>query len=199
MLTQDKRLINAKSGPRRNVNAKTNKHYSDSQKLEVVQAYLALGGNTSAVSKTLGINVYTIYAWMRTDWWKELIDQIKKQENLTLSTTLKRIIDNSLTVIEERLEKGDYIYNQKTGVLSRKPVSMKDAAKLTTDLIDKRIKIESKESFTIAQENIAEKLATLAASFAELANKPKPQIEVTDVIFAQESVNAVHEERKEGL
>lgn len=187
MLTQDKRLINAKSGPRRNVNAKTNKHYSDSQKLEVVQAYLALGGNASAVSKTLGINVYTIYAWMRTDWWKELIDQIKKQENLTLSTTLKRIIDNSLTVIEERLEKGDYIYNQKTGVLSRKPVSMKDAAKLTTDLIDKRIKIESKESFTVAQENIAEKLATLAASFAELANKPKPKIEVTDVIFAEEA------------
>lgn len=176
----------------------TKSRWSVSQKMEAVTTFLVLGGNIAHTAAALRIPVDTVYRWKRTDWWRESLIEIRGQENLTLSAKLKRLVDNSLEAVQDRLEHGDWIYDQKSGEMRRKPVAMKDAHKVAVDLIDKKVKLEKQENFVVAQENIQDKLNKLAQAFSELANKPKPQINVTDVVFATEETNdALHEERSE--
>lgn len=172
-------------------------HWSDAQKIEAVTTYLALGGSVRLTAATLKIPDTNIYAWRRTEWWHNLEEEIKKEERLTLSNNLKRLVDKSLEAISDRLENGDWIYDQKTGEMKRKPVAMKDAAKVATDFIDKRIKIESKESFTVAQENIQDKLNQLAKSFSELASK-KPELIAQDIAFKEVEQNEASEHPEGG-
>jgi hypothetical protein len=127
----------------------------------------------------------TIVSWRTTEWWKELEKDLRAEENIVLSSTMKGLVDKSLLAVEDRLDNGDWIYDNKQGKAVRKPVSMKDALSVSTNLIDKRIAIASTESYTVANDSIAEKLAKLAKSFEEFASA-KPTVNVTDVIFVEE-------------
>lgn len=183
MLSDKPSKQSVKSGPRRSVK-KAYKHWSDSQKIEAVTTYLALGGSPTKTCEILQIPQQTLYEWKRQEWWHRVEQEIKKEEKLTLSYNLKNVIDRSIHLIADRLENGDWIYDNKTGKLLRKPVPMKDAARVASDMIDKRLKIEQAETFTVAQENIQEKLAQLAKSFSELADK-KPVLIAQDVEFTE--------------
>lgn len=198
MLSDNEKNKDRKSVRRRGTGEKSwHKHWSDSQKIEIVTTYLALGGNIALTAATMKIPATNIYQWRRTEWWHNIEEEIKKQERLTLSVSLKSLSDKALTAVNDRLENGDWIYNQKTGELLRKPVAMKDAHKVASEMIDKRIKIDQKDTFTVAQENIQDKLNQLAKSFSELASK-KPQLIAQEIDF-KEKEDAVYEEREEGL
>ena len=183
MLSDKPSKIPVKSGPRRSVK-KAHKHWSDSQKIEAVTTFLALGGSPSKTSEILQIPLQTLFMWKRQEWWHRIEQEIKKEEKLTLSYNLKQVIDKSIHLISDRLENGDWIYDNKTGKLLRKPVPMKDAARVASDMIDKRLKIEDSETFTVAQENIQDKLNQLAKSFSELATK-KPVLLAQDVEYTE--------------
>lgn len=197
MLTDsDRRRSYKTNGPRRRaVAAKTNRHWSDTQKIEAVQMYLLLG-NLAEVGRQLQIPDITLRMWKVTQWWKDIVDSLKSQETIVFGQRLKTLIEKSLLAVDDRLANGDVIYNQKTGELIRKPVAMKDALKVATDLIDKRQKLERPEQQQVAQEGVMERLEKLAKSFEAFATK---KVEVTDVIFVKEAENALPEEREEGL
>jgi hypothetical protein len=160
------------------------KRWSDSQKIDAVTTYLKLG-NISRTSEILKIPRPTIVSWRTTEWWKELEKDLRAEENIVLSSTMKGLVDKSLLAVEDRLDNGDWIYDNKLGKAVRKPVTMKDALSVSTNLMDKRIAIASTESYTVANDSIAEKLAKLAKSFEEFASA-KPTVNVTDVIFVEE-------------
>lgn len=162
--------------------------------------YLALG-SINGVSKLINIPVATVFLWKSTKWWQELIRQFKTQENLVLSNKLKSTLDKSIELVNDRLEHGDYLYDQKTGEIRRKPVLMKDALKVATEFIDKRQKIERPEYEQVAQEGVMERLEKLAKSFEEIAirknSDEKPiVIEVTDVIFSEGKTEPVQGEKE---
>lgn len=192
------------SGRRRAVNADTNKHWSDSQKIEAVTTYLALG-ELRLTAAVLKIPEITLRVWKQKEWWKDIERELRTQEDLVLSARLQKIISKSLEQVEDRLSHGDFIYDQKTGQLVRKPVSMKDAHKVSMDMVDKREALLNRQPVTQTLEAVDSRLEKLAQKFAELANQAKkPTIEVTDVIVGQatderETVDAVHEEWQEGL
>jgi hypothetical protein len=163
---------------------KAGKSWSDSQKIEAVTTYLKLG-NITRTSEVLKIPRPTIVSWRATEWWKDLEKDLRAEENLVLSSTMKGLVDKSLLAVEDRLDKGDWVYDNKQGKAVRKPVSMKDALSVSTNLIDKRMAIASTESYTVANDSIAEKLSKLAKSFEEFASA-KPVVNVTDVIFVEE-------------
>jgi len=191
MLTDSKAPGLAESTPRpRAVGAKTNIRWADSQKIEAATTYLVTG-NMRMVAHMLKIPEVTLYSWKKTEWWAEIIKEIKGQENLVLSNKLKKIVDKSLELVSDRLENGDFIYDQKAGKLVRKPMAAKDLHKIAVDMIDKQAVLENKESVTIAEENVASKLEKLAQQFEQFANKveAKPAVEVTDVVFIQEGAN----------
>ena len=163
--------------PKRTKRAIDKTRWSDSQKIECVTTYIKLG-NITRVSELLKIPRPTIITWRSTEWWADIEKELRAEENIVLSSSMKTLVDKSLLAIEDRLDKGDWIYDAKQGKPVRKPVSMKDALKVSTDLIDKRIAIAT-------QENIDQKLQKLKQSFED-AIKVKPVVNVTDVIFVQE-------------
>jgi hypothetical protein len=185
------------SNRRRAVDADTNKRWSDSQKIEAVTTYLALG-NLALTAKVLKIPDLTLRTWKQKTWWKEIEDELKVQDELQLSARLQRIIESTLSATEDRIKNGDWIYDNKTGGLVRKPVNLRDVHKVTMDMVDKREAILNKVVTAVPLEQIESKLEKLALKFEEIASKRSQQIAVTDVIFG-EIDDAVHDEREKGL
>lgn len=186
MLSDDEHLKNLPSNRRRAVDA-SGRSWSDSQKLEAVTTFLSLG-NLAQTSRLLGIPEMTLRTWKQKDWWKEIEVDLKTQDTLVLSARLKRIIESTLAVTEDRLVNGDFIYDNRTGSMVRKPVSMKDAHKVTMDMIQRRDIIDNKQPTEVSIEQIDDKLAKLAQKFEEIASGKKT-IEVTDVIIGEEHGN----------
>lgn len=173
------------SGKRRAVGAKTSKSWSDSQKIEAVTTYLAMG-NLALTARLLKIPDYTLREWKTRDWWKDVEHELRLEENLQLSSRLQKIIQGSLAVTEDRIANGDYVYDNKTGSMIRKPVSMKDAHKVTMDMINKREDLTNQRPVQISNEALDERLAKLAKQFEEIAERSKtPQVQVTDVIVGE--------------
>lgn len=184
MLSDNERMKQKPSKRGRAVGA-VHRSWSDSQKLEAITTYLSLG-NLALTSRVLNIPEMTLREWKQKDWWKEMADDLKTQETLQLSARLKRIIESTLSVTEDRLANGDYIYDNKLGQMVRKPVSMKDAHKVALDMMNRRDFLDNQQPQAVSMERIDEKLTKLAEKFEAIANNKKTEvIEVTDVIFGE--------------
>ena len=171
----------------RSIMAETNKHWSDKQKLEAVQSYLLLG-NLAMTSRILAIPEITLRVWKTSEWWKNLVEDIKLQDNIQMTGRLKKIVDASLTAVEDRLLNGDYMYDQKTCQMVRKPVSIKDAHKVSTDLMDRQKLLEKSTQPVTQEEQNDDKLLKLAEKFAafvtqKIEHKEAPEIieDISDV------------------
>lgn len=201
MLSDSPRYKPMKGGKNRPIAVETNKHWSDRQKLEAVTTYLMLGGNVIMTCATTQIPEQTIYKWKKTEWWNTLVNEIKQEERLILSTKLKRVMEKSWEVVGDRLEHGDWQLNQKTGELVRKPVSMRDAAKVATDSVILREKLDMNESFTVHADQIEDKLAKLAKAFQDLAKGVKPPPPVEDIEYVEQvgEEDALDDKWEEGL
>lgn len=163
-----------------------NKSWNDTQKIEAVTTYLVLG-SVKLTSAALKIPLATLKMWRQKEWWKDVENDLRTQEDLQLSARLKRIVNRSYDVIEDRMENGDFVYDQKTGQMRRKPVSMRDMHAVSKDLLvaSQDLMDRHMEEKTVSVDTIEKKLADLAESFAKIAgsvNDKKP-VEVTDVLF----------------
>lgn len=169
--------------------------FSDKQKLDAVTTYLMLG-SIPLTAATLKISERTLWYWKRTDWWAQLVDEIRKEDRLVVSSKLRKILDKSWTLLEDRMENGDWVLNQKTGELMRKPASLKDVSTVAFQAAQLHDKIDKQEAFVVATEQIEEKLGKLAKAFSDLANGKKPTPEdVIDAVVIEREPDAVHDER----
>jgi transposase-like protein len=183
MLSDSPHRKDVPSKPKRTKDVTTNRQWSDSQKLEAVTTYLALG-NLALSSRVLGIPEMTLREWKNKEWWKEVEGELKVQDDIQLSSRLKRIIESTITATEDRLANGDWIFNSQSGTLMRKPVPLRDVHRVTMDMLDKRESIANKQPVSANLEQIDEKLKRLAEKFDEIAQGRRP-IEVTDVITGE--------------
>ena len=159
-----------KSKRGRSIAAETNKQWSDKQKMEAIQSWLLLG-NLALTSRILGIPEITLRVWKRTEWWNDAVQEIKTQDRIQLSSRMKKIVDASLSVVEDRLVNGDFQFDQKSGEVIRKPVNMKDAHKVAIDLQDRQELIEKVEKPENTDDAIEGRLLKLAEKFADMATK----------------------------
>lgn len=166
----------------------TNHRYSDGQKMDVVKMYL-MCGNLSAVSVATKIPLPTLNYWKSSQWWSDLINEFRKEKTLVLSARMQNIVDKSWGVVEDRLEHGDWIYDQKSGQMRRKPVSLKDAAKVATDAVKLTNDMEKLEQFTVTSEQIGDKLDELAKQFALMVTGKKPSKENAEDVDYVERVD----------
>jgi hypothetical protein len=123
-----------------------------------------------------------IRQWKMQPWWKEFEREIRATENIALDSNLTKIVDKSLETVADRLENGDFIFDNKTGQIKRKPVNMKDAAKVSVDLLTKRELLRGNatnrsESAVIP---MADQLKALADAFARMS-QGLPPAEIIDV------------------
>lgn len=187
MLSDSEAKKGRKSPRPRSVDAPTNRQWSDKQRIEAAQTYLALG-NMSLVSQLTKIPYITLRVWKKSEWWNDLINEIKTQEKIELSAKMKKIINASLSVVEDRLQNGDFQFDQKTGQNVRKPVNMKDAHKVAVDLQQRQEVLEKLDKPETTDEAIESKLLKLAEKFAEMTTKKIEQKRLDSNTFEAEDV-----------
>lgn len=174
MALSDSELLKDRKTRRRALEAK-GKHWSDSQKLEAVQTYLMLG-SVRMTAAALKIPEITLKVWRASTWWKDLESELKIQDELQLSTRLKKIAEKSFAAVEDRLEHGNFVFDQKTGKIRRIPVNLKDAHKVALDSIQQKELIGKKHVDVANDGQILDKLEQLANKFAEMATDKFKQI-----------------------
>lgn len=200
------KLQNVKSPPRRKANDEVKRWYSDAQKIEAVKLWLVTG-NLVVTGASLNIPLPTLKQWRYSKWWDEIVSEIRTEGTLQLSNRLKSVAEKAIGVTMDRLENGDWIMNQKTGNLERKPVALRDAYQVAAGLLDRHMELDRRPQEEAQQQKVQDRLEALAKAFEKFAGK-QPKLEVIDVEFkdGQEmrereegEINALHEEREEGL
>jgi hypothetical protein len=143
--------------------------WSDSQKIEMVTTWLATG-NLALTAATLGIPEVTARKWKASPWWKQMVEDFRQEENISLDSKLSKVVSKSVEQLLDRVEGGDYQYDQKTGALVRKPISARDAAKITADMLDRRDILQGKkEQVSDSTRKVEDRLLKLADEFSRFA------------------------------
>lgn len=166
--------------------------WSWSDKTEAAKKYMLLG-NMRIVSELTGISYNTLCDWRKQDWWSTLIDEIKAAQKAKRNTKMNEVIDESMEIIHDRIVNGDFILNNKTGEIQRKPVTLRDIGNLTNQLLTRQAQLEEiTNRMENNKETVQETLKTLAKEFAKwqrISNKNQ----------AEDAVYAVHDEWPTGL
>jgi len=160
------------------VSKKWKRWYTDAEKLEAVKLYL-ITGNQAAVAAALNLNKNTINQWANAQWFKDLAEQIKREGQIRLSAKLKKIAEKALEVTMDRLENGEWVYDQKTGEMVRRPVLSRDAHKIATSFLDKAGVMDEKQTQQRVEDSTQDRLAQLAIAFAQMAAKTN-RVEIID-------------------
>lgn len=157
-------------------------NWSQEAKIQAVSQYLVLG-NMALVSATTGIGHELLRAWKQQPWWKEMEAEIRLTENLDMDNKLSKIVNKSLDAVLDRVENGEFVYDQKTGSIIRKPVNMKDVAKVSVDMLSKRelLRGNATERKEVTQISVADQLKELALEFAKWQKPQAKQQETLDV------------------
>lgn len=172
--------------------ASKNKYFhSDAKKVEVVTTYLILG-KAPLVEAATGVPRGTIRTWKMQPWWKEMEADIRSEEDVELDGKLSKIVDRTLDTVIDRIEHGDYILDSRSGTVKRVPVKMKDAHKVSVDLIDKRNLLRGKPTSRVEKVGVDDTMLKLAEQFKEWAKLIKREVVI-------EGNYAIHDEREEGL
>lgn len=151
--------------------------WSDTQRIELVTTWLATG-NLALSAATLGIPEVTARKWKASDWWKQIVEDLRQEENISLDAKLSKVVQKSVEQLLDRVEGGDYQYDQKTGQLVRKPISARDAAKITSDMLERRDILQGKkEQVSDSTKKVEDRLLKLADEFARFARSKVVQEE----------------------
>jgi len=131
--------------------------------------------------RRLNVKYETLKEWKKTRWWADSIQELEEVEKARTARRLGQLTEKGIDIVLERLEEGDHAFN-KAGELVRRPVSARDASRIMSDALDRKMKLETASKSS--QEAVVASLVDLAQRFAELANK-KPRLiidaDVTDV------------------
>jgi len=170
------------------------------KRIEVITKQLALG-NMRLVADLTGVSYGLIRIWKTQPWWKEMELEIRNSRKARVDDKLNKIIDKALDTIDDRLENGDFVFDQKRGEISRKPVSLKEARGAANDLMQRQIAVEKlaqEEKHLTNTSTIKDQLADLALQFAAFNTNRTVEIVATDVA-PKGNTNALHEERPSRL
>ena len=148
-------------------------HWPESKKQEVVVTYLSTGSVTET-AKTCNVPPGTITQWKRSEWWKEIVDAIQSDEGQRTDNKISSTIDKALDLILDRMDTGDFQYDQRTGRMVKIPLKARDLERVASGLFDKRQLIRKQPTNIKASDlGQADRLLALAEQFAAMAGKPK--------------------------
>ncbi len=112
---------------------------SDEKKREACQLYL-IHGNLTITSKFCGIDKRTLSDWHRKEWWAEMTQAIRAENETRIVGKLDEIIELSQEATVDRLKNGDYKLLKVNNEYKehRVPMGGKDVAVVSAVAIDKR-------------------------------------------------------------
>lgn len=145
-------------------------HWDDKVKQRVVILFLA--GKTSAqISSDTGVPKDTIANWRLLPWFKAMVKEIQSNDGHKLDAKLTKLLHESLDVIKDRLDSGEYIRDEKTGKIVRVPVKMRDANVAFNTLMDKRQVIRNLPTKIADTSTVQQQLTNLANEFRKFVGK----------------------------
>ena len=145
------------------------KWWTEDDRIRAATVY-AMTGNSQRVEEITGVPSNTVRQWKHTEWWPQIIDRIRRDGDDELDVKLTGLIDKTTKEINERLDKGDYIYNNKTGEIVRKPIGGKELSVMTSIFVDKRSLLRKKPKMAGEQSSTNERLKKLAEEFSKFVN-----------------------------
>ena len=156
--------------------------WSDSQKFEAVTTYLMVG-KWPIVSDATGIPIDTLKKWKQQDWWEDLEREVRRSSNIETSGKLKRIVDKAASVVEDRLENGDLIYNPSTNSFTRRPIGAKIASEILVKSIDRELLLQKlQDQPVLKEEAILDRLKNIESALIRASSKRKiPNAQIIDV------------------
>lgn len=154
--------------------------YTWSEKADVVSFYMSVG-NMRLVSEKKNIPYPTLCDWKKSEWWPTLVDELRLAKKLKQNAKIDTILESGIEVIKDRLENGDFILNNKTGVVQRKPVSLRDAGQITNALMTRQIQMEElAQRMDHRESSMKDTLDLLAKEFQKWNRLQKP-VDIVDV------------------
>lgn len=171
-----------------------NGNWTWDSKVAFVQRML-VHGNIRKASEELGIPINTFNNWRNADWFQPLIAEVKLQQKLETSNKLNQVVERALDIVMDRMVNGDYVLNNKTGEVIRKPVQLRDASRVATDILGKKLILEKTQTEEHVQvDTVNDTLKKLASEFAKF-NKNISKQNAQTIEFV-EVTDAIHEKRE---
>lgn len=183
-----------------------NARWGDQQKLDLIVTWLATG-NLAMSARMHGIPEVTARRWKGEQWWWDAEQEIRAKEKIELSNRMKKMVQLSQDIVHKRLVEGDPVFDQKTGAIVMKPVSLKDAHKVAVDYIDRGNVLDKAMATEDPAVNtndatlvrLAERFAAIASKSIEKHKNLEFVEEVIPRMYEGENHHAVHVEREEKL
>ena len=151
--------------------------WDDEIKQQAVEMFLK-SGNMKEVERNLNIPYVTLKYWKKTKWWDEYTRAIRGEKDVILSHRVEAMLAKAFDHLEERLERGDTMYNPHTGEMVRVPVKAQVINAISANLAKQRIDLANQptEHQMHDKDATAAKLVELADAFAAfVGKKPKPK------------------------
>ena len=139
-------------------------HWSDRKKQEAICMWVT-GMPMSQISVELNVPLETVKSWRTKPWWDDIAKDLRSDDKQQLDAKLTKILDKTLSTMMDRLEEGEYIYDQKTGKVKRTPVKLRDATVAMNTVMDKRQLIRREPTKITEQSSSADQLKNLADQF----------------------------------
>lgn len=149
-------------------------HWSEKKKYEACCLWSS-GMKMSQVSVETGVPYETIKQWRSSTWWADIHKELQSEDKQQLDARLTKILDKTLDSILDRLENGEFVYDQKTGSLKRSPVKLRDATVAMNTVMDKRQLIRKEPTKIVESESTNQQLANLAKQFQEFVTGKKQE------------------------
>lgn len=193
---------------------KSKAHFSEKQRQEALVLY-KMTGNLTATARSLGIPVRTLFAWKASNWWKEAeADYLLEKRTLRLNR-LEKLAELAADITQDRLENGDWKWNNETKQLERRPVPAIQASRILTDSLKSSLDQERRLDERIGMEASSKSQDRIATLMQEMINfaksgdlrKTPPQVFDAELVhegggdpLSTEVVDdAVHDERETRL
>lgn len=179
ILAKTPEIIEKSSIPTKNVGGRPRLHghdkhkwFSEDDRIKAATVY-AVTGKAVEVERITGIPAYVVRTWKTKEWWPQIIERIRQDKDDELDAKFTKIVDKTIDVIQDRLEHGDYVYDNHKGEVIRKPMNGKEVAVVTSIFVDKRELLRRKESHNTEQASIKDRLERIAQDVRKLASGAK--------------------------
>lgn len=165
--------------------------WSDAKRNEALTVYLATG-SPKLTSEQTNIPIDTINKWKISQWWKDKVNELQKNEYDLLDVKLSKAIDKALDGVMDRLENGDFIYDVRTGKVRRSPAKLREVNTTFSQLLDKRQLLRKQPTKIVEQQTTAAQLQNLAEQFTKFVkgkfNEDSVDILIKDCIDGENVV-----------
>ena len=120
-----------------------------------------------------------------------MVTKIRSENDSELDAKTTKVIEKALSSILDRIENGEYVYDQKTGKTKLMPAKLRDLNTAFNTILDKRQLLRNKPTKIVEQHSTALQLQNLADSFAKFVQKKVdelPEVEYieSDTVIQQE-------------